>query len=268
MSENLHPRIQTILNEYMTQMQKVLPLQGFYIYGSIALGDYSLELSDIDFVAVTEDRLNPDCIHHVEQVHRLIERKYPKPNLNGIYVTWDDLGKLQEEISPYPSYCDGKFTDAGYFECNLVTWYELKSSGITILGPDAGDLAYTVDWNQLISLMHANLNTYWHRWIAQSEKRLSLKSAALYWLSSEVEWGVLGITRLFYTFREQQITSKAGAGEYALQIVPERWHKILQEAIRVRKGAKKSLYSSKSQRRTDALQYMRFIQNEANAMFD
>ncbi|MEH7087382.1 aminoglycoside adenylyltransferase domain-containing protein [Neobacillus drentensis] len=265
---NLHPRIQAILNEYITRMQQVLPLQGLYIYGSIALGDYSLELSDIDFIAVTEARLNSDCIHHVEQVHRLIEKKYPKPNLNGIYVTGGDLGKLQDEIFPFPSYSDGKFTPAGYFECNMVTWYELKESGITILGPDARDLAYTVDWNQLISLMHENLNTYWQRWIVQSEKRLSLKSAALYLLSSEVEWGVLGITRLFYTFREHQITSKVRAGEYALQIVPERWHKILQEARRVRKGAKKSLYSSKWQRRSDTLDYMRYILQQANAMFE
>ncbi|OPA73728.1 hypothetical protein BVG16_26935 [Paenibacillus selenitireducens] len=268
MTAKLHPRIQTILYEYISMVQKELPLQGFYIYGSIALGDYSLELSDIDFIAVTDQRLNPDGIRHVEQVHRLVERKFPKPNLNGIYVTWEDLGKLQEEITPYPFYCDGKLTAAGYFECNLVTWYELKHTGITIIGPEASDLAFTVDWGQLISLMYANLNTYWQRWIVQSEKHLSLKSAALYFRSSEVEWGVLGITRLFYTFREHQITSKARAGEYALLIVPERWHKILQEALRVRRGVKKSMYASKSQRRSDALHYMKYIQKEANAMFE
>ncbi|MDZ5016954.1 DUF4111 domain-containing protein, partial [Clostridium perfringens] len=59
-----------------------------------------------------------------------------------------------------------------------------------------------------------------------------------------IEWGVLGVSRLYYTFKERDITSKIGAGEYALQNLPERWHKIINESMRLRKGNKKSFYNS------------------------
>lgn len=47
-------------------------------------------------------------------------------------------------------------------------------------------------------------------------------------------WGVLGVTRLHYTLATGMVTSKAGAGAYALETFPERWHRILREAVDIR----------------------------------
>ncbi|ANX11693.1 hypothetical protein ABE41_006705 [Fictibacillus arsenicus] len=38
--------------------------------------------------------------------------------------------------------------------------------------------------------------------------------------------------------------SKVGVGGYALQTVPEKYHQIIQEALRIRNGHKKSCYKS------------------------
>jgi hypothetical protein len=79
-----------------------------------------------------------------------------------------------------------------------------------------------------------------------------------------IEWGVLGVTRLFYTFKEKDMTSKLGAGEYALQTVPEKWHKIINEAMRPRKNNTKSYYKCIFERRNDALAYMDYVIEESN----
>jgi len=267
--DKLEPRIQQIIMEYCALINLYKPelIEGFYIYGSIALGDYSLTLSDIDFIAVSSDRLTSEDVAKLREIHDQIRKAYPAPALEGIYVTWDDLGKLSE-IEPYPYYHDGQMNDSGLFECNPVTWHELKTCGINVLGPAVNELHYELDWNQLIALMHQNLNTYWLGWITQSSKLVSFKSLALLFSIDAVEWGVLGITRLYYTFRMQQIASKAQAGEYALGVVPEKWHLVLQESINHRRGIKKSLYRSVWRRRSDALGYMNYILNECRKLED
>ncbi|WP_028544060.1 aminoglycoside adenylyltransferase domain-containing protein [Paenibacillus taiwanensis] len=260
MFQDLHHSIQDILKLYMELIDEVQPglLEGLYIYGSVAMGDYSLQLSDIDFIAITRQRMGNEHILAVEEVHRKVRRAYKKPNLNGIYITWAELGKRAEEVEPFPYYCEERMHHAGYFEMNLVTWYGLKTHGITLIGPTTDELPYEVSWQQLIQDMQHNLQTYWKSWIKRS--RYVLKDRlGLYLFRSQVEWGVLGISRLYYTFKEQDITSKRLAGQYALRVVPEQWHPIIKDAIAYREGIRGSSYRSRAIRKADALSYMEYI---------
>lgn len=262
----VHPRIHQIISEYMKLLNERRPglIEGLYIYGSIAYGDYSLSLSDIDFIAVSKHRLEHSDFAEIVEIHRLMQKSYPKPPLEGIYLTWEDIGRL-ENIKPYPYYHAGKMHESGYFELNRVTWYELRTCGITILGPEVSELAIDMEWELLIRDMEQNLNSYWRNWIEQSGQPLSLKSLSLLCHRGVAEWGVLGITRLFYTFRENQITTKFRAGEYALGVVPEKWHRIITECMNYRNGISQSLYRSIWQRKKDALGYMNYILNECNS---
>ncbi|WP_277674507.1 aminoglycoside adenylyltransferase domain-containing protein, partial [Piscibacillus halophilus] len=54
----------------------------------------------------------------------------------------------------------------------------------------------------------------------------------------EVEWTVLGLLRQYYTLMEKDIISKLEAGYYGLEILPTKWHPIIQEAINIRKNVK------------------------------
>jgi hypothetical protein len=51
-----------------------------------------------------------------------------------------------------------------------------------------------------------------------------------------VVWIVTGVSRLHYTLATGEITSKDGAGRHALATFPERWHRIVREALRIRKA--------------------------------
>ncbi|MCZ3365961.1 aminoglycoside adenylyltransferase domain-containing protein [Methanobacterium veterum] len=75
----------------------------------------------------------------------------------------------------------------------------------------------------------------------------------------KVEWGVLGISRLYYTMYEMDIVSKYEAGKYVLEGVPPDFEKILKEALRIRKGESKSYYSSPFKRRKDTLSFMWYM---------
>lgn len=80
-------------------------------------------------------------------------------------------------------------------DLNSVTWWILKNRGIALIGSDPKELAFTVDWDLLITRMVENLNTYWASWTKNPTKMAYLLT------DNGIQWAVLGILRQFYTFK-------------------------------------------------------------------
>ncbi len=47
-------------------------------------------------------------------------------------------------------------------------------------------------------------------------------------------WSVLGVSRLHHLLATSRLTSKSGAGRYALTAFGPQWHRIIEEALRAR----------------------------------
>lgn len=181
-----------------------------------------------------------------------------------MYVMREDLEGKNEGESSCPYFNDGKLQGFRPFQLNWIDAFQLKKYGIVVKGLPIEKYNLSVDWNRLkTNLMH-NINGYWLNWVNRCERISSPQYFGLFVSSSMIEWGVLGVTRLFYSLREEEITSKMGAGKYALSVVPEEYHLIIREALRIRNGNKFSLYSSIFKRRTDALKYMKFVIKKCN----
>ncbi|MBS4190624.1 DUF4111 domain-containing protein [Bacillus sp. FJAT-49705] len=260
--------IKLVIDSYFGLLDSKLPniLESYYVYGSISLGAFLDGLSDVDFIAVLQRKLTNTDIAALKEVHKQIQKRYLRTSLDGIYVMQSDLESLKNENSCL-EFREGKFQGHTKFNKNSIDAFQLKKYGIALKGRDAETLNYTVNWEELLSGMHENLNTYWKNWRDNCGKFPSIHYAGLFFSLSMIEWGVLGITRLFYTFLENDIISKVGAGEYALRTVPPRWHKIINESMRLRKGITQSYYTSRIERRNDALLYMDFIIQESNKLF-
>lgn len=265
---NISKSIKQVLDSYLHLLEAKLPniLDAFYIYGSISLGAFTDGLSDIDFIAVLKKKLTATDIATLKLVHQEIQKHYPKMSLDGIYAMKEDLESLKYEDT-CPVFREGELQGFTKFNKDSIDAFQLKKYGIVIKEPDLDSLNYTVDWKALLSGMHENLNTYWQDWKRSCEKFPSIRYLGLFFSLRLIEWGVLGVSRLYYTFMERDIISKMGAGEFALRTVPERWHKIINESMRLRNRNPKSLYTSRIARRKDALQYMDFIIQESNKLF-
>ena len=262
-------KINIILKEYFELLDAKLPdlLEAYYIYGSISLGAFDYGFSDIDFIAVVNRKINDVDIAVLKEIHKNIKRKFPKTDLMGYYVTKDDfrLQHINEKSCPF--FVDGIFKGLEKFEKNSIDAYQLKKYGIAIKGPETSSFDYSVDWDILIYNMRENINTYWLNWRNSLEKFPSTRYLGSFVNLKMIEWGVLGVSRLYYTFKESEMTSKVGAGEYALKTVPKRWHKIINESMRLRRNNKKSYYKSIFERRKDTLDYIQFIIQESNKLF-
>ncbi|MFD0471606.1 aminoglycoside adenylyltransferase domain-containing protein [Nonomuraea thailandensis] len=100
-------------------------------------------------------------------------------------------------------------------------------------------------------------------------------------------WVVTGVARLHYTLATGEITSKSKAARHARETFPERWHRVVDEALRLREEdtalpsagsviaglgdhfgtPRRSLYGSPFERRRDVLGFGDQAISAAHALY-
>ena len=70
---------------------------------------------------------------------------------------------------------------------------------------------------------------------------------------------MLGVLRQWYTFEVHDIASKTEADAHALTHLPHRWHRLIEEALRIRKQTAGALYSSRIGRALDAVRFVDYV---------
>jgi hypothetical protein len=263
MQEPIPTLIHPLLAAYMAQLQAELPglVEAIYIHGSIALGAFHPTLSDIDAIMVVSRRVSDVDVEKLREIHASTAEQYPQWKLEGSYLQWDDVGQPETAIEAHPTYHDNVLNPASRFDVNHVTWWVLKNHGITVLGKDVQSLDFSVDMDDMIAAMHENMNSYWASWTTKPRHIVMMVS------NWAIEWTVLGVLRQYYTFRERDITSKTGAGAYALKHTPKQWHRIIQEAINIREQKAGSLYRFRILRAIEAVRLLRYVIRTSNADF-
>lgn len=267
MNSNVSMLVQTILNEYLTLLNKQIPntLEGLYLHGSIALNAYSEGSSDIDFIAVINRPLTELDVKEIANLHKALHQKYKETVMDGCYLLVEDVGKDESEIKNCLYVNEGKirWSNEGV---NPITWWILKNKGITILGTSIDTYDFNVNDKILNDYILKNMNTYWANRL-KARKRYQSMSILLpnKLIDLEVEWSITGMLRQFYTLQEREIVSKVEASKYALKKLPERWHNIIKDAISIREGSNIRYYKSKKQRINDMIQCMDYILNTSNA---
>jgi hypothetical protein len=76
------------------------------------------------------------------------------------------------------------------------------------------------------------------------------------------------VSRLHYTLATGDITSKEGAGQHALRTFPDRWHRLVNESLRIRRAEpRRSLYRSPLTRRRDVLAFGDMVIADAHRLY-
>ncbi|QFK70544.1 DUF4111 domain-containing protein [Pradoshia sp. D12] len=254
--------VETILNEYEGLFNEYLPneLEGLYLHGSIALDAFEKGKSDIDFISVTSRHFTEDEAGILSKIHRMIAQKYKTPEMDGVYITWGDLGKVNNNHQNHFYYNSGNLSFGPYFNFNPVTWTLFAKKGITVLGPASSDFELEFRSKQLQSYVFANMNTYWGdrvQWLESSFDELLNMPA--HDIREEIEWTVLGLLCQYYTLAEDDIISKTGAGRYGLSHMPKEYHQIINEAVLARTTDKETLYSSNKERLDSTLTFSKYL---------
>ncbi|KUP09211.1 hypothetical protein Q75_00850 [Bacillus coahuilensis p1.1.43] len=254
-----------IIKQYIFLLEQAIPSQidSIYLTGSIAINSYLEGRSDIDFCTILVKDLQPAEFKKVEKVHFTIQKMYPKTPLDGFYMTKKELQTLPQKPARVEYFNEGKWIYQSKMNRNSIDAFVLKS-GISLKGNALVEYPYDVDWDIIVRDQVENVNTYWVNWKNKGKKPYTFNYFGLLGISNLLEWGILGIARIYYSVREHDVVSKLEAGDYALQHVPKEWHPIILEALRIRKGIPHSLYSSALKRRHDTLRFMEYMIKECN----
>lgn len=233
--------VQMFLNMYVNELYNTLSheqIVGVYVYGSIALGAFCAETSDIDFVVVTKGHLTEEEEMNLCALHKKVCKDKFGKRMDGMYIPFVYLGKNNEEMLPYVYCADGKI-HKGHWDVNAVTWWTLKHHGITVIGQEARELALQIDWNDVVETMKYNIEQYWSK---------KATHPYLFFMEEWVESAVVTIGRILYTLEHEEIVSKDEGLAYMMKST-KGWEPILQEVQRIRQGKGKRSMSRWSRMR-------------------
>lgn len=208
-------------------------IEGLYVVGSYALGDWQPGRSDIDIVAVTAEPATAADFGSLRTAHARLAEHSELPDIDGVYLAWGDLTIAPATGLHRPWSLHGELHhDGECFEINPITWYTLATYGVTVRGPAPDALHIWLDTEARVRFVVDNLETYWSH-VADSV--VAACADPDHQFDREIfEWCALGALRQHYTAFTGDVTSKRSAGDYGLVVTPDSMHDTLRAALQAR----------------------------------
>lgn len=241
---SLPSEVTPVVGLLVYELEQALPnqIEGIYLVGSLALGDFRSGQSDIDFLAISKPTANMSAL---AQVHRTLAAAHPDVHCDGIYLRSGELARPPAGTGP--SAREGKVDLASGDERHAVTWLTLLRHGVTIRGDYPSSAWIAADEIAAAAYSRSNLNRYWRPWLNQRISVAELDD----W---SIVWGCLGVGRLHAAVVKGEMVSKSGGGRHSLAHFPQH-RSIIEEALRLRESGL-SGYLSLAMRTRDLIAFM------------
>ena len=249
--------VREVCSEYLELADAESPglVTGLYLVGSLALGGYRPDHSDLDFLAVTSRRPEAGDVAGLRKLHAEMARRRSRPVLDGVYVRAADLSRPPAEADGAVRANLGQVSTEDHYEPNPVTIHLLARRGIAFRGPDIADLGLRDDPGALRAWVVDNLRTYWKPWVDRWARSIGPRALA----NGPVEWVVLGVPRLHFTLTSGEVCTKEDAARYASRRFGGQWDGVLDEALRLRARGRGGSYRSALIRRREAVDFARMV---------
>lgn len=206
---------------------------GLYLRGGVGHGEWVPGRSDVDFVATLAHRPSADEVEALRRAHEAVHAAHPDTPFDGPHVLVEDLRGDARDCPDVPCVLHHLFEPEQRVHDGVVCWHELARHGITVTGTPHAELGVWTDQAALLEFTRGNLDTYW-RHNAEALARMPAEGDA----PDACEWCVLGVARLHHLLVTGEMTTKSRAGEWGLSHYPERFHRVLREALRIRSGGR------------------------------
>ena len=253
----MEPSISTLyeaaLDAYLAALDRVLPdvVEGVYLTGSTALGDYQPGRSDLDILTLTARPLTEAELNSLDLLHRGLEDG-GQPHLDAHYLPrpgWSDGSPDADgagEAKGRAHVVHGEFK-LGPSDQDIVIWAIMAQCGIAVRGPAAAEVGNAPDPAAFRAWNLGNLESYWRGLARQVEKAVAERDPDSPVDPEIAVWIATGPGRLHRTIATGEIISKTESADYGARLFPEH-AEILGRAKASRLGDGSALFTARDGR--------------------
>jgi hypothetical protein len=232
-------------------------VHGVYIYGSVALGHFNKEKSDIDFMTFLKRDITEVELKTIKSIHeKLNSVSVYADRLEGEYINFQDI-QNRNYSKEYPYFAFGRYH--GVVGIKSFSLFQVKEKGLKIYGEDFNTIIDEINWHDIKNDLAKRLNEYWIK---------KGKNPLLLMFDGWVSLIVLTLCRIYYVLERESIASKMESAEFIMKSIDEKYLLLIREALRIQYNtSKKSLFNTKTERKKVARQFVNYIVTTCNERF-
>jgi aminoglycoside adenylyltransferase-like protein/nucleotidyltransferase-like protein len=222
-----YPEINSLLEELLSGVRAILGhvFIGMYLDGSLAMGDFEPDRSDVDFVVVTDGGCSAQVFSALETMHAQIAigaSKWTK-ELEGSYIPQRAL-RYDRRPAAHPYIDRGSslamvHPESGYW---TIHRHMLREHGVVLAGPSLPTLIDPVRPGELRDAVLGILREWWMPMLVDGP----LLQNGFY-----RSYAVLTMSRMLHTLRYGAIVSKPVAARWAEGALDRRWTPLIRDAL-------------------------------------
>lgn len=227
MNPTSYDDVNELLHLLFTNVQAILgeKLVGFYLYGSLSLGDFDPASSDIDFLVVTSEELGEEILVQLRQMHAAIAASNLPyaTRLEGSYIPQAALRRYDPAHAHHPTIgVDWEF-QIGLHKSNWIIERQIvREHGVVVWGPPPQTLIDPIPPHELRGAVCEHIANFWQTQLDGPT-----------WLRPRdyQAFAVLSLCRALHTLRQGGVASKPAAATWALQALAPQWRPTIQRAL-------------------------------------
>ncbi len=200
-------------------------LLGFYLRGSLALGDFNPETSDVDILVVTERPVSEAEFEALAALHTRIpagdnqyRRCYEISYIDRVSIRRFKPAERQHLSIP----SDSAFGWSDHRPNWVLERWTVRERGVTVAGPDPKTLIDPISTAEILKAVGDELRERLGHWTDGSWAHESLlhRGAQVF----EIET----VCRALYTIKSGELLPKRQAIAWALDTLPEPWQALIE----------------------------------------
>jgi hypothetical protein len=228
MTPTIYPHINVLLDRLLSRIQAVLDgkLVGLYLDGSLVLGDFDQDASDIDLTAVLTADIDDQEFEALKRMHDDFVSDHPKwhDRIEVCYISRHALNTVKSQQHPIVNISPGEpFHRLTSRREWLLSWYLIRERGITLLGPPPRTIIEPISHDEFIQSVRDHVRS-WLEWVAPMRTR------------GAQAYAILTLCRALYACTCGEQTSKRQAALWAAAALPE-WSALILSALAWRQAA-------------------------------
>jgi predicted nucleotidyltransferase len=215
------PDVEPLLDSFASGLTELLgeELVGAYLHGSLALGGFNSEESDVDFLVVTRRELDEGRVESLAAMHQRLGQR-----LDGSYLPLDDARVLDPARSwhPHIEARGGSLVVDRHGAETVIYRYVLRKCGVVRFGAPPQELIDPVTADELRAAVREAVADWWVPRVDVQPRDFADARYRAYM--------VVTMCRIRYTLARGDVVSKPAAARWAIAHLEPSRHSLIERA--------------------------------------